>query len=82
MNDDNYDKELRKLGYVDSGRSGSRGDYFIVSYKPSFARQHRLPKGLVEIHICRTLNVYEIKTSLGTFSTLQSAVDALKGAKQ
>ena len=74
----NYDTELRKLGYVDSGLSGSRGDYIIQSYRPGARKKHKLPEGLVEVHYCDRLNVFEIHTKRGTFATVEAAVDSIR----
>jgi hypothetical protein len=74
-----YDKELRALGYVDSGLSGSRGDYFIDSYRPGARKKHKLPLGRVEVHIWNKL--FEIHTPRGKFTgqkALPEAVAALQ----
>lgn len=78
MKNEDYDKELRALGYVDSGRSGSRGDYFICSYRPGAKKKHKLVPGLVEVHVCGRLRVFEITSPRGTFKTVKDAVEALK----
>lgn len=74
-----YDKELRAKGYVDSGLSGSRGDYFINSYRPGAKKKHKLPAGRVEIHIWREM--FEIHTGYGKFigdNALSATLEALK----
>ena len=68
MKNDDFDKVFRALGYVDSGLCGSRGDYFILSYRPGSRKKHRLMSGLVEVHSCHTMKVFEIRSPAGTFS--------------
>lgn len=70
-----YDAELRKIGYVGSGLSSSRGDYFIDSYLPGSKKKHKLPPGLVEVHMWR--DYFEIKTPRGDFKDVKSTIDAL-----
>ena len=77
MDNYSYDSELRKLGYVDSGYSGSRGDYFILSYRPGARRRHKLKEGLVEVNVCRRANIFRIVTPEGSFYTLDDAIKAL-----
>ena len=72
-----YNTALRKLGYVDSGRSGSRGDYFISSYRPGSRAKRKLPSGLVEVHSCHSMNHFEIHTNVGVFQDLDKAISAL-----
>ena len=79
MKEQDYDKDLRALGYVDSGLSGSRGDYFIISYRPGAKKKHRMVPGLVEVHIWNKL--FEIHTPRGKFTgqkALSEAVAALQ----
>lgn len=78
MNNYNYDQELRALGYVDSGLSGCRGDYFIFSYRPGARHKQKLKEGRVEVHCCRRLDIFHITTPLGTFTDLANAVVALR----
>ncbi len=78
MKNEDYDKELRALGYVDSGFSGSRGDYFILSYRPGARKKHKLIPGLVEVHTCHSMKLFEIDSPRGKYKKLQEAVDALK----
>ena len=77
ISNQSYDKELRSLGYVDSGLSGSRGDYFILSYRPGAKKREKLRPGLVEIHSCGSLRVFEIHTPVGTFSGSTALKQAL-----
>lgn len=77
MKNSDYDKELRALGYVDSGRSGSRGDYFILSYRPGARKKHKLKPGLVEVHTCGSMNLFKVATRLGEFKSLKEAVQVL-----
>ena len=71
-----YDKELRALGYVDSGLSGSRGDYFISSYRPGAKKKHKLPPGRVEVHVWK--NMFHIYTRHGKSETLSEALALIK----
>jgi hypothetical protein len=76
-----YDKELRSLGYVDSGFSGSRGDYFVISYRPGAKKAHKMHRGRVEIHSCGSMKLFEICTPVGVFkgkNAVESAIKALK----
>lgn len=76
MNNNSYDKELRAKGYVDSGLSGSRGDYFIMSYRPGARKQHRLPVGRVEVHTWGKM--FEIHTPGGKFTGGKALASVIK----
>lgn len=78
MAQDDFDSVLRSAGYVSSGLNGSRGDYFIFSYRPGARAKKKLPAGLVEVHICRSMKLFHITTPRGQFDRVNDAVQALK----
>lgn len=78
MKNEQYDKVLRGMGYVDSGLSSSRGNYFICSYRPSARKKKVLPEGLVEVHSFG--NRFKVVTKQGEFSSLKSAVEGISKA--
>ena len=80
QNNYDYDTHLRAAGYVDSGLSGSRGEYFILSYKPGAKKKHKLPAGKVEVHVCEDL--FEIHTRLGVFRGDDALAQVLQKVKQ
>ena len=76
ISNQDYDKELRAKGYVDSGLSGSRGDYFILSYRPGAKKKHRLPPGRVEVHSWNKM--FEIHTATGVFRSEHALACVIK----
>jgi len=78
-----YNAALRKLGYVDSGLSGSRGSYCISSYKPGAKHGKKLMRGRVEVHtdwdwFTGKITLFQIVTPVGTFVKLADAIAELK----
>lgn len=65
MKNQDYDKELRALGYVDNGDSASRYGGALLSrvYRPGAKKKHKLPPGTVHVEI----NNFDSNVVGGTF---------------